>query len=149
MKHTIAPGATATFSYTVPANKTVPHLYPEAAVFQSMPAVFATGFMVGLIEWTCMKALEPHLEAGEGSVGVHVDMSHSAATLPGQTITVVAEVTKVDGRRVSFKVKAHDGVEAIGAGAHDRFVVPWDKFAARINAKAKTAGVAPLSEART
>jgi fluoroacetyl-CoA thioesterase len=101
------------------------------------------------MEWTCMKVLEPHLEAGEGSLGVHIDVSHSAATLPGETITVVAEVTKVDGRRVSFKVKAHDDIEAIGAGAHDRFVVPWDKFNARINAKAKTAGVAPLSEART
>ena len=58
----------------------------------------------------------------------HIDVSHAAATLPGQTIKVVAEVTKVDGRRVSFSVKAHDGVEAIGAGEHDRFVVPWDKF---------------------
>jgi fluoroacetyl-CoA thioesterase len=149
MKDTIAPGASATFSYTVPANKTVPHLYPEAAEFQSMPAVFATGFMVGLMEWTCMKVLEPHLETGEGSLGVHIDVSHSAATLPGQTITVVAEVAKVDGRRVSFNVKAHDGVEAIGAGAHDRLVVPWEKFTARINAKAKAAGVAPLSEPRT
>jgi fluoroacetyl-CoA thioesterase len=54
------------------------------------------------MEWTCMKVLEPHLEAGEGSLGVHIDVSHSAATLPGETITVVAEVTKVDGRRVSF-----------------------------------------------
>jgi fluoroacetyl-CoA thioesterase len=149
MKDTIAPGASATFSYTVPANKTVPHLYPEAADFQVMPAVFATGFMVGLMEWTCMKVLEPHLEAGEGSLGVHIDVSHAAATLPGQTIKVDAEVMKVDGRRVSFRVKAHDGVEMIGQGEHDRFVVPWDKFNTRINAKAKAAGVPPLGAART
>jgi fluoroacetyl-CoA thioesterase len=149
MKNTLAPGAAVTFTYTVPANKTVPHLYPEAADFQVMPAVFATGFMVGLMEWTCIKVLEPHLDAGEGSLGVHVNVSHSAATLPGQTISVAAEVTKIDGRRVSFRVKAHDGVEAIGEGEHDRFVVPWDKFNARINAKAKAAGVPPLSPART
>jgi fluoroacetyl-CoA thioesterase len=149
MKDTLAPGASATFSYTVPTNKTVPHLYPEAADFQNMPAVFATGFMVGLMEWTCMKVLQPHLDAGEGSLGVHVNVSHAAATLPGQTITVDAEVTKVEGRRVLFRIKAHDGVEMIGEGEHDRFVVPWDKFNARINAKAKTAGVPPLSPART
>ena len=149
MKDTLAPGAAVTFNYTVPANKTVPHLYPEAADFQVMPAVFATGFMVGLMEWTCIKVLEPHLDAGEGSLGIHVNVSHSAATLPGQTISVAAEVTKIDGRRVSFRVKAHDGVESIGEGEHDRFVVPWDKFNARINAKAKAAGVPPLSPART
>ena len=148
MKDTLAPGASATLSYTVPANKTVPHLYPEAADFQSMPAVFATGFMIGLMEWTCMKVLEPHLDAGEGSLGVHVNVSHAGATLPGQTITVDAEVTKVEGRRVSFRIKAHDGVEMIGEGEHDRFVVPWGKFNARVNAKAKTAGVPPLSPAR-
>jgi len=147
MKDTLAPGAATTFSYTVPANKTVPHLYPEAADFQSMPAVFATGFMVGLMEWTCIKVLEPHLDAGEGSLGVHVNVSHAAATLPGQTIKVDAEVMKVDGRKVSFRVKAHDGVDLIGEGEHDRFVVPWDKFNARINAKAKAAGVPPLSPA--
>src|SRR5262245_66650313 len=120
MKSTLKPGDKTEFAYRIPAEKTVPHLYPEAAEFKSMPKVFATGFMVGLMEWTCMKVLEPHLEAGEGSLGVHIDVSHSAATLPGQTITVVAEVTKVDGRRGSFKVKAHDGGEGIGAGGHAR-----------------------------
>jgi len=144
MKDTIAPGASATFSYTVPANKTVPHLYPEAADFQAMPAVFATGFMVGLMEWTCMKVLEPHLEAGEGSLGVHIDVSHTAATLPGQTVTVEAKCIDVTGRRITFEVKAHDGVETIGAGRHQRIIVPWDVFKSRINAKAKAAGVKPM-----
>ena len=56
-----------------------------------MPEVFATGFMVGLMEWTCLQLLAPHLDAGEGSLGIHIDMSHQAATPPGLTITVDAE----------------------------------------------------------
>jgi fluoroacetyl-CoA thioesterase len=145
MKDTLKPGAKATFRYTVPAEKTVPHLYPDAPDFQTMPAVFATGFMVGLLEWTCMKVLEPHLEPGEGSLGIHIDVSHTAATVPGQTVTVDAECTKVDGRRVAFKVTAHDGLDKIGEGRHERMVVAWDRFKSRTNAKAKVAGLPPIA----
>ena len=66
MKDTLKAGDKAEFAYQVPASKTVPHLYPEAHEFAMMPKVFATGFMVGLMEWTCMKVLEPHLDTGEG-----------------------------------------------------------------------------------
>jgi fluoroacetyl-CoA thioesterase len=132
MKSTLQRGLTHTFRYRVPKEKTVPYLYPEVAEFQGMPAVFATGFMVGLMEWTCMKLLAPHLHPGEGSLGVHIDVSHTAATPPGLTVTVDAECIAVDGPRVTFAVKAHDGVEAIGEGRHQRFVVAWDKFNARL-----------------
>ena len=97
MKDTLKPGATSQFAFKVTAEKTVPHLYPEAPEFKEMPTVFATGFMVGLMEWTCMKVLEPHLEPGEGSLGVHIDVSHIAPTVPGQTVTVEATCTKVVG----------------------------------------------------
>ncbi|MEX2128779.1 MAG: thioesterase family protein [Xanthobacteraceae bacterium] len=137
MKPSLKPGVTHRFSYAVPENKTVPHLYPEADMFQSMPAVFATGYMVGLMEWTCIQLMAPHLDPGEGSVGVHVDVSHNAATPPGLTVTVDAEVTAVDGRRLTFKVKAHDGVDLIGEGRHERFVVAWDRFNARVAEKAE------------
>jgi fluoroacetyl-CoA thioesterase len=96
------------------------------------------------MEWTCLKVLAPHLEEGEGSLGVHIDVSHTAATVPGQTVTVEAECTKVMGRRVEFKVKAHDGVEVIGEGRHERMIVPWARFVARVNEKAKLARVAPI-----
>ncbi len=144
MKDTLQPGESTSFSFRVPAEKTVPHLYPEAPEFKEMPTVFATGFMVGLMEWTCLKILAPHLEAGEGSLGVHIDVSHSAATVPGQTVTVDAECTKVHGRRVSFHVKAHDGIDLIGEGEHERMIVPWSRFVARVNEKAKLARVAPI-----
>jgi len=145
MKATLKAGLTHRFTYQVPAEKTVPHLYPEAAEFREMPTVFATGFMVGLMEWTCLKVLESHLEEGEGSLGVHIDVSHIAATVPGQTVTVDAECTGVAGRRITFHVKAHDGIELIGEGRHERIIVPWKQFVARVNAKAKLARVLPIS----
>jgi fluoroacetyl-CoA thioesterase len=139
MKKTLAPGLTHRFSYRVPQNKTVPHLYPEIADFQAMPEVFATGFMVGLIEWTCMQLMAPHLEPGEGSVGVHIAVSHAAASPPGLAVTVEVECVAVEGSRITFKVKAHDGVDAIGEGRHQRYVVAWDKFHARLAQKTQKA----------
>ncbi len=142
MKATLTPGLRHSFSYVVPENKTVPYTYPESPEIAGMPKVFATGFMIVLMEWTCLQLLAPHLDAGEGSLGIHVDVSHSAATLPGMTVTVEAECTAVQGRKVSFKVRAHDGVDVIGEGRHDRAVVAWDKFNARVAEKAKLAKVA-------
>ena len=144
MKPTLLPGAKTEFSFRVPASKTVPNLYPEAHEFQQMPKVFATGFMVGLMEWTCLKVLEDHLDEGEGSLGVHINVSHLAATVPHQVVTVEAVVTKVDGRRVGFHVKARDELDVIGEGEHERVVVSWDKFISRVNDKAKRARVAGL-----
>jgi fluoroacetyl-CoA thioesterase len=139
MKATLKPGLTHRFVYRVPDNKTVPHLYPEVAEFQAMPRVFATGYMVGLMEWACMQLMAPHLDSGEGSLGVHIDVSHTAATPPGFSVTVDVECTRVDGRKLAFNVKAHDGVDQIGAGRHERFVVEWAKFNARVAEKAAKA----------
>ena len=135
MKPSLKPGLKHRFAYRVPKSKTVPALYPEAPQLRVMPEVFATGFMVGLMEWTCMQLIAPHLEAGEGSLGVHVDVSHTAATPPGLTVTVEAECVAVDGPRITFNIKAHDGIEPIGEGRHQRFVVAWDKFNARLASK--------------
>jgi fluoroacetyl-CoA thioesterase len=145
MRPTLAPGAKISFRYMVPATKTVPNLYPESADFQAMPAVFATGFMVGLMEWACLELLKPYLDKDEGSLGIQIDVSHVAPTLPGQTVTVDVACTKVDGRRVTFDVKAHDGVEKIGEGTHQRVIVPWNMFKSRVAAKAKAAGIAGLT----
>ena len=139
MKPTLKPGMTHRFAYKVPENKTVPHTYPESPEIAAMPKVFATGFMIVLMEWACTQLLASHLDPGEGSLGVHVDVSHLAATLPGMTVTVDVEVSEIIGNRVAFKVKAHDGIDAIGEGRHERFVVAWDKFNARVAAKAKKA----------
>jgi fluoroacetyl-CoA thioesterase len=132
---------TCSFSYTVPENKTVPFTYPESPEIASMPKVFATGFMIVLMEWTCIQLMAPHLDEGEGSVGIHVDVSHTAATPPGMSVTVEAECVEVSGRKLSFRVRAHDGIDMIGEGLHQRAVVSWDKFNARVAEKALAAGV--------
>jgi fluoroacetyl-CoA thioesterase len=136
MKTSLKPGLKHRFSYTVPENKTVPYTYPESPEIAAMPKVFATGFMIVLMEWTCTQLLAPYLDAGEGSLGVHVDVSHLAATPPGMTVTVDAECVAVAGPRVTFSVTAHDGIDVIGEGRHERFVVAWDKFNAHVAAKA-------------
>ena len=139
MKPTLKPGLRHSFSYEVPENKTVPYTYPESPIIASMPKVFATGFMIVLMEWTCTQLLGEHLDRGEGSLGTHVDVSHLAATPPGMTVTVNVEVLDVQGRKVVFKVSAHDGLDLIGEGRHERVVVMWDKFNAKVAEKAKAA----------
>jgi fluoroacetyl-CoA thioesterase len=141
MKPTLTPGKTFTFSYRVPPEKTVPHVYPESPLFREMPSVFATAYMVGLMEWACMEAMQPHLDAGEQSVGTAICVTHTAATPPGLTVKVDVKVTKVDGRRLAFEVSAHDGVDPIGAGTHERFVIDGARFAR----KAAEKGTAALS----
>jgi fluoroacetyl-CoA thioesterase len=139
VKDTLKPGLTHTLTFTVPESKTVPHLYPEAPDFADMPLVFATGYMVGLFEWACIELMAPHLDPGEGSLGIHVDFGHTAATPPGLTVTVTATCMRVDGRTVEFDVRGHDGADAIGGGRHRRAVVRWDKFTERVAQKRRKA----------
>jgi fluoroacetyl-CoA thioesterase len=140
MKPSLKPGLKHRLTYTVPESKTVPYTYPESRLIAAMPKVFATGYMIVLMEWACTELIAGHLDPGEGSVGVHVDVSHLAATPPGLTVTVDVECVEVVGHRVAFKVSAHDGLDLIGEGRHERFVVVWDKFNARVAAKAQKAG---------
>ena len=135
MKPTLKAGLTHRFSYKVPENKTVPYTFPESPEIAAMPKVFATGFMIMLMERACTEFLAAHLDPGEGSLGVHVDVSHIAPTPLGMTVTVDAECAEIVDRRITFNVRAHDGVDLIGDGRHERFVVAWDKFNARVAAK--------------
>jgi len=142
MTPTLKADLTHRFVYTVPVSKTVPYLYEESPELAIMPEVLATGFMVGLMEWTCVQLLAPHLDPGEGSLGVHIDVSHKAAAPVDFSITVEAECIEVRGPRAKFVLRAHDGVDEIGSGTHERFIVNWDRFnksvagkAAKINAK--------------
>ncbi len=136
MKATLKVGDSHVFSFIVTDEKTVPKLYPESPDFRVMPAVFATGFMVGLMEWACIDALKPHLDEGEGSLGVGIDVNHVAATPPGMKVTVHVTCTKIDNRRVSFTVRAEDEIELIGEGTHDRAIVRWDRFLPKVAEKA-------------
>jgi fluoroacetyl-CoA thioesterase len=136
MSPDLKPGITYSFEYTLPADKTVPHLYPEFAEFREMPDVFATGFLVGLMEATCQLAIKPYLDwPREQSVGTHVDFSHLAATPPGMTVRVDCEVIAVEGRKLRFRARAHDGVDLISEGFHERVVIDAAWFTRRVSAK--------------
>jgi fluoroacetyl-CoA thioesterase len=136
VKPTLQAGLRHQFRYTVTENKTVPHLYPESESFQQMPQVLATGFMVGLMEWACIEAIKPHLDwPQEQSLGTLVNFPHLAATPPGLTITVDVTLDHVDGRRLCFSVVAHDGVDRITEGTHERVVINKKKFDAKIAGK--------------
>ncbi|HEX8030086.1 MAG TPA: thioesterase family protein, partial [Vicinamibacterales bacterium] len=130
MKSTLQPGLTHRVSLAITDQHSVPALFPESPVFQAMPNVFATGYMVGLFEWCCTELLSQHLDPDEGSLGTMVNFTHLAATPPGLTITVDCECVAVDGKKVTFKVRGHDGIDLIGEGLHERAVVGFDKFSA-------------------
>ena len=136
MKDTLRAGLTHQFTFDVPPTKTVPHLYPESQMFQQMPHVLATGYMVGLMEWACIEAMRPHLEwPQEQSLGVLVNFSHLAATPPGLTVTVDVTLDRVEGRRLTFSVTAHDGIDKIAEGTHQRVVIDRDRFNAKVAEK--------------
>jgi fluoroacetyl-CoA thioesterase len=140
MKETLKPGLTFELSFTIPENKTVPYLYPESPEFRIMPKVLATGFMVGLFEWACIRAVNPHIDwPREQTVGVDVKLSHIAATPPGMTVTVRGTLDKVEGRKLTFSLAADDGIDKISEGTHERFVIDAEKFNGKMAAKAARA----------
>jgi fluoroacetyl-CoA thioesterase len=140
MKESLKPGIRYVHTFRVPQTKTVPALYPESDEFVAMPEVFATGFLVGLLEWACIKAINPHLDwPQEQSVGTHIDVSHEAATPPGLEVTTKVELIAVEGRKLIFAVEAHDGFDLISRGRHVRFVIDRERFDARLGAKRRQA----------
>jgi len=140
MKSTLQPGLTFQFAFKVPPNKTVPYLYPESELFQQMPQVLATGYLVGLMEWACLEAIRPHLDwPREQSLGTMVNFTHLAATPPGLTITIGVRLDKVEGRKLSFTLTAHDGFDLISEGTHQRVVIDAAKFSAKVAEKTQHA----------
>ena len=138
MKASLKPGIKHEHKFLVPSSKTVPALYPEAEEFLAMPEVFATGYMVGFLEWACIKCINPHIDwPKEQTVGTHIDVSHQAATPPGLEVTATVELIEVDGRRLVFQVEAHDDVELISKGRHERFIINRERFDAKVGGKLK------------
>jgi fluoroacetyl-CoA thioesterase len=135
MNSSITAGLTATMNYRVPADRTVPHLLPEAPEFTTMPDVLATGYLVALVEWTCMQTVTPHLQSRQRTLGVHVDLSHEAATPPGAVITIGATLTAVNGRRLTFEVTARDDDAVICRGRHQRAIVDLERFQQSVAAR--------------
>jgi fluoroacetyl-CoA thioesterase len=104
----------------------------------TLPAVLATPVMIMAMENAALNAIKPYLAPGQSAVGTHVDVAHLAATPIGHKVTAEAEVTRVDGRRIDFTVRAFDGVEPIGSGTHQRMLIELARFNERLKAKMST-----------
>jgi fluoroacetyl-CoA thioesterase len=122
-------------SIIVDETLTVPSVSRAFKGFADMPPVFATAFLVGFVEWTCVVALRPFLSRDERTVGVHVDLSHSAATPVGMRVFATVELAAIEGRKLRFKVVCRDEAEIICEGRHDRFVIDESRFMARLARK--------------
>ena len=137
MRDTLRPGLARTYRYKVPPSRTVPAIYPDAPDFQMMPAVLATGYLVALAEWACIELIKPHIDwPREMTLGTHVNLSHLAATPPGFTVEVTTTLRAVEGRKLVFAITAHDGVDTISEGVHERHLIDAGRFAAKAAAKA-------------
>ena len=123
----LQPGLTHSRSLIVEPSITVPALPALLGAFTDMPPVLATA---------CMEALAPHLAPGQKTVGIHVDLSHVAATPVGMRVTAEVELVAVEGRKLRFKVECRDEQEIIGAGFHERAIIEEARFRARLRMKA-------------
>lgn len=97
--------------------------------------VFATPMMIALMEKAAVLSIEPFLEEGQSSVGVHVDVTHLASTPIGMKVWAESEVIAIDRRKITFSVKAFNENELIGEGTHDRFIVCIEKFQEKAGSK--------------
>ena len=123
-------GATGSFSLLVMPD----HL---AGRFKdvTLPQVLATPVMIMVEENAALNAIKPYLDAGESALGTRVDVHDLSATPVGRRVTGEAKVTKVDGRRIEFSIRASDGNEEIGVGTHERVVIELSKLSERMKAK--------------
>jgi fluoroacetyl-CoA thioesterase len=131
----LQPGLTFWRSIVVDESLTVRRVAPAFVGFADMPPVFATAFMVGLVEWTCVEGLRAYLLEGEHTVGTFIDVSHIAATPVGMRVTAEARLLAVVGRKLRFRVKCHDEHELIGEGSHERTLIHTARFMGRTEAK--------------
>jgi fluoroacetyl-CoA thioesterase len=126
-------GAPHVVTYTVAIDQTVPHLLPTLPEFRRGQPVFATGFMVGLMEAPCMAAVYPHLEPGEATVGTMIKMHHVAASPPGTALVAEARARAIDGRSVRFDVTVTQGDgEIAAAGEHTLRIIDIPRFRSRL-----------------
>lgn len=100
-------------------------------------AVLATPKMCALMEESAYKCVMAELEEGATTVGTSLNISHLSATPLGMKVKAVATVTGIDGRKISFDLKAYDEAGLIGEGTHERFIVLSERFIAKVYSKIK------------
>lgn len=126
----VQPGTSGTYSAIVQPEH-LANRFKDAI----LPPVLATPVMLLFMENAALNALRPYLEPGESVVGTGANIRHLAATPAGQKVIADATVTRVDGRRIEFEIRARDEFQEIGSGTHERMLVDIDRFARRLAAK--------------
>ena len=100
-----------------------------------LPPILATPVMIMVMENAALNAMKPYLDADETALGTRVDVRHMSATPAGRRVTGEAEVTKIDGRRIEFTIRATDGAEVIGEGTHERVIINLARFSEQLKTK--------------
>jgi fluoroacetyl-CoA thioesterase len=103
--------------------------------YPNVPDVFGTPFLGGLFEGVSADLMAPHLAPGELSVGISMNLKHTAATPLGMEVRATAEIIQVEGRKITFKLEGFDEKEKIGEAVHERFIINLEKFMQRLEAK--------------
>ena len=103
--------------------------------FPHLPDVFGTPYLVGLFEGVSAELMAPNLGPGEQSVGIAMNLKHTAPTPLGMEVRAKTEVTAVDGRKLTFRVEAFDEKEKIGEAVHERFIINAEKFNQKVESK--------------
>lgn len=97
--------------------------------------VYASPSMIALMEAAAVDCVERHLAPGQATLGVHLEVNHTAATPPGLSVTAKATLVAVDGRKLTFEIEAHDTHEKIGTARHTRIIVDAERFKAKVASK--------------
>jgi fluoroacetyl-CoA thioesterase len=109
--------------------------HSASGFYAGVPDVFGTPFLVGLFEGVSAALMGPHLGPGEQSVGISMNLKHTAPTPLGMEVRAKTEVTQVEGRKITFKIEGFDEKEKIGEAVHERFIINLEKFMQRVEAK--------------
>ena len=110
------PGIERTATYEIQQHHTTGH---------AGAALFATPSMIGLMEVVCLETVQPLLDEGQTTVGIHVCVSHEKPAMPGETVEISCRLTEVDGRKLQFEVEARVGDRILGRGTHRRAVMSF------------------------
>jgi len=129
----IEPGLVGEYTTVVKESDTA-----AAVAGGNLPPVLSTPRVVSLLETTAHSAIEEFLAEGQTSVGVSVQLNHTAATPVGMQVRFRLELLEVDGRRLRFKVEAWDEVEQFASGEHERFIIDCSRFAERLEKKVQS-----------
>lgn len=127
----LKPGDSIETTQLVDADKVASHLGSGSL------QVYATPAMVTFIEHTCRKLVEPHLPDGQTSVGVALSVRHSAPTPMGATVSIRAEILKIEGQLVTFRAIIRDEIEEIGEAEHTRAIIDTERFLRRVASKSE------------